>query len=64
MYGPHRWDELVRIEAEVRKQRQQHEYAKKEIIDKIINAVLIGLCSLTSAGLIWAVIWFVLENKS
>jgi hypothetical protein len=64
MYGPHRWDELVRIEAEVRKQRQQHEYAKKEMIDKIVNAVLIGLCSLTSAGLIWAVIWFVLENKS
>jgi hypothetical protein len=62
-YGPSKWQELLRIEADVRRQRQEHEYAKREMIAKLTSAALIGLCSLTIAGLIWLIIWLILEGQ-
>jgi hypothetical protein len=54
---------LLRIEADVRRQRQEHEYAKREMIAKLTSAALIGLCSLTIAGLMWLIIWLILEGQ-
>jgi hypothetical protein len=54
---------LLRIEADVRRQRQEHEYAKREMLAKLTSAALIGLCSLTIAGLIWLIIWLILEGQ-
>jgi hypothetical protein len=62
-YGPSKWQELLRIEADVRRQRQEHEYAKRELIAKLTSAALIGLCSLTIGGLFWLIIWLVLEGQ-
>jgi nitrate reductase NapE component len=62
-YGPSKWDELLRIEAQVRKQRQEQEYAKREMISWIMNVVLITLFSTTIAGLIGFLLWFILSHK-
>jgi hypothetical protein len=56
-YGPNKWQELLRIEADVRRQRQEHEYARREMIAKLTSAALIGLCALTIGGLLWLIIW-------
>ena len=50
--GPSAWDELVAIEAKIRKQKKEHEYRKAELQEAIITwtisglLLLIGFCAL------------------
>ena len=41
--GPSAWDELIRIEAKIRKQKRDHEYRKAELQEAIITWVITGL---------------------
>lgn len=41
--GPSAWDELIRIEAKIRKQKREHEYRKAELQETIITWVITGL---------------------
>jgi len=50
VYGPSAWDEIVRIEAQQRKEQRQAVYDKQEAIDNLINAVIIGLIILAGVG--------------
>jgi hypothetical protein len=50
VYGPSAWDEIVRIEAQQRKEQRQAVYDKQEAIDNLINAVVIGLIVLAGVG--------------
>jgi hypothetical protein len=43
IYGPSAWDELVRTEAKIRKQKKDHEYRKAELQEAIITWSLTGL---------------------
>ena len=43
VYGPSAWDELVRTEAKIRKQKKDQEYRKAEIQEAIITWSLTGL---------------------
>ncbi len=40
VYGPSAWDELVRTEAKIRKQKKDHEYRKAELQEAIITLSL------------------------
>lgn len=42
-YGQSGWEELLRIEAQIRKQRQATEYRKAEIKETMITVVIVGL---------------------
>ena len=52
-YGPKAWEEIVRIEAQQRKEQRELVYAKQEFIDKCINwavgtsATFVGVAILT-----------------
>jgi len=35
VYGPSHWDDLLRIEAEIRQQKRDNEYARIELMQKI-----------------------------
>lgn len=56
-YGPSHWEELLRIEAEIRQQKRDNEYARIELVQKITEwsagvglfVVLIG----SLVGFIW-----------
>jgi len=37
MYGPSKWQEILEIEADLRKQKREHEHRKMEIKQKIIE---------------------------
>lgn len=50
VYGPSAWDEIVRIEAQQRKEQRQAVYDKQEALDNLINAVIIGLIVLAGIG--------------
>ena len=43
VYGPTAWDELVRTEAKIRKQKKDQEYRKAEIQEAIITWSITGL---------------------
>ena len=45
--GPSAWDELVAIEAKIRKQKKEHEYRKAELQEAIITWTITGALLLT-----------------
>ena len=59
MYGPSAWKEILRIEAEQRKQQRALVYAKKEAMDNLINGILITLIISVGLTIAGVVIWFV-----
>ena len=48
--GPSAWDELVRTEARIRKQKREHEYRKAELQEAIITWNISGLLLLSGIG--------------
>ena len=59
VYGPSAWDEIVRIEAQQRKEQRQAVYDKQEAIDNLINAAIIGLIILAGVGSVIAAMYLV-----
>jgi len=59
VYGPPAWDELVRTEAMIRKQKRDHEYRKAEIIEEIITWVVTSLVLILGVGIIGFIIYMV-----
>ena len=55
--GPSAWDELIRMEAEIRKKRQQAIYDQQERQRKLFEGIaivfLIGLCAAIIIGGVW-----------
>lgn len=49
-YGQSAWEELLRIEAQVRKQRQQTAYKKQELKETIITITVVCLTLLAGIG--------------
>jgi hypothetical protein len=61
--GPSAWEELIRIEAQVRRQKKEQEYRKEEIKEAIITwSVGIALV-LVAFGIIGTVLYFLGVNQ-
>jgi hypothetical protein len=63
-YGQTAWDELLRIEATVRKQRADHVHRKAEIKDAIVSALLIALMVTSVTAFVTVLAWLYLENNA
>jgi len=50
IYGPSAWDELVRTEAKIRKQKRDQEYRKAEMMEAIITWSITGVLLLIFFG--------------
>ena len=50
VYGPSAWDELVRTEAKIRKQKREQEYRKAEMMEAIITWSITGVLLLIFFG--------------
>ena len=61
--GQSAWDELLRIEAKVRKQRAEHEHRKAEIKETIVSALLILVMVTSVTGFLTIVAWLWMENN-
>ena len=57
--GPSAWDELVRIEAKIRKEKRDQEYRKAEIQEAIITWTITGLLLLSGIGAVIFFAWLV-----
>ena len=51
-YGPRAWDDLLRIEGQIRKQRAAHEHRKQERKDMLVTVLIIIIAGMAgTAGL-------------
>jgi hypothetical protein len=55
--GPSHWQEFLRIEAEIRKQKREHEFRKMEIKQKIIEWVAGILLFIIGVGCLAGFVW-------
>lgn len=62
VYGPSAWDELVRTEAKIRKQKRDHEYRKAEIQEAIITWSISILLMLSGVAAIAFFLWIKYGN--
>jgi cell division protein FtsB len=57
MYGPSHWEELLRIEADIRKQKKEHDHKKfemkRKITEVIAGLVLFIIITGSMIGLVW-----------
>ena len=62
-YGPSAWDEIVRIEAQQRKEQRELVYKKQEFIDNCINWAVGLLCVFAGAGVLAVAVYFIGANQ-
>ena len=61
-HGPNAWNEVLRIQAEIRKKRKQAILAAKKKQEQIIMWTLVGLGSVCSLWVVFYVIWKAMGN--
>jgi hypothetical protein len=59
IYGPSAWDELVRTEARIRKEKRDQEYRKAEVIEEIITWTVTVTLLVIGVGILGFVIYLV-----
>ena len=57
-YGPKKWDEVLAIEAQMRKQRKDEIYRKQAQVDAVINFAIGAVIFLISGGLLFLFFYF------
>ena len=57
--GPSAWDELMRIEAQVRKRKQEQEYRKEEIREALITWSVGGLVLILSVAILAGIMYYI-----
>jgi hypothetical protein len=58
-YGPSAWDEIVRIEGEMRKKRAAEVYAKEERKQVIVEWIVGSIAAIIGAGLLVFVVYII-----
>jgi myo-inositol catabolism protein IolC len=61
--GQSKWDELIRMEADIRKQRQQTLYRQRERRQKFIEIVAIILAGLIATGLLGGLVYWGMARR-
>lgn len=62
--GQSAWDELLRIEAQVRKQRADHDHRRVEVRETLISVILVLLMITGVTAFLTVVLWLYVENHS
>ena len=61
--GQSKWDELIRMEADIRKQRQETLYRQRERRQKFIEIVAIILAGLIATGLLGGLVYWGMARR-
>ena len=62
--GSKAWDELIAMEGQIRKQRQETIYRQRERRQKFVEIVVIILAVVTGAALLFGFIWFMKSKQN
>lgn len=64
VYGPNSWSEILKLQAKIRKDRQQQIYEVQEFKRKIFNMVgIVILCTVVGAVVMWIGYLFYLKRQ-
>ena len=63
-YGQSGWEELLRIEAQVRKRKQATDHRRAEIKEMLITVVIVGLALLAGVGGLALLAYFLVQQQS
>lgn len=58
-YGKSAWDEVLAVEAQMRRLRKEELYRKQELVDATINWVIGIICFIFGAAILSGVIWII-----
>ena len=61
VYGPNSWNEIIKLQAKIRKDRQEQIYAQQEMQSFIINTIGIIFASIVFVGAIIGLIWLLMK---
>ena len=62
-YGANSWNEILRMEAEIRKKRQQEVYDRQQLVRKIWEYIGWGVLFCTIVGFIFVLAWLYKEKR-
>tara|TARA_B100001094_G_scaffold63518_1_gene59494 strand:- start:6304 stop:6771 length:468 start_codon:yes stop_codon:yes gene_type:complete len=60
VYGPNSWNEILKLQIKIRKDRQDQIYAQQELRSHIMNVIVIILASIVGVGAIIGLIWLLM----
>ena len=63
-YGKSHWDELVRMEGRIRKERQETIYKQAQRRNKFIEAIAIGFLTLVFSAIVLSFVWLVYAART
>ncbi len=63
-YGKSHWDELVRMEGRIRKERQETIYKQAQRRKKFIEAIAIGFLTLVFSAIVLSFVWLVYAART
>jgi hypothetical protein len=62
VHGPNAWADLLKMQARIRKQRQEQVYAQQEIRRHIFNVIGIALLGIIFLGSIIGTVWMLVQR--
>ena len=62
VHGPNAWSELLKMQAKIRKERQEQLYAQQEFRQNVLNVTGVIIGSLVFVGAIIAIIYLVMQR--
>ena len=64
VHGPNAWNELLKMQAKIRKERQEQLYAQQELRKNIMNVVGVIVLSIVFVTAVVAMIWLVMQKPT
>jgi len=62
-YGPSAWDEIVKIEAQMRREQKEAIYAKEEMKQKILEWIVGIIATIIGGAIVVLVIWLIGKSQ-
>ena len=62
VHGPNSWNDLLKMQGKIRKQRQEQIYAQQELRRHILNIIGIALLGIVFVGSIVGTIWMLVQR--
>lgn len=61
VYGPNSWNEIIKLQAKIRKDRQEQIYAQQELRSYIMNVIAIIIAAVIGAAALVGMIWLLIQ---
>ena len=64
VHGPNAWNDLLKMQAKIRKERQEQLYAQQELRKNVMNVVGVIVLSVVFVTAVVAMIWLVMQKPT